>query len=49
LSFEASAIGRLRDALMLKKLGDSWVKAKPHTLAEAKAVFQADEIQNHKP
>jgi hypothetical protein len=30
------------DASMLRKLGDSWVKAKPHTLEEAKAVFQAD-------
>jgi hypothetical protein len=33
------------DAAMLERLGDSWVKAKPHTLAEAKAVFKTDELQ----
>jgi len=29
------------DASMLKKLGDNWVKANPHTLAEAKSAFQS--------
>jgi len=37
------------DALMLKGLGDRWVKAKPHTLAETNAVFQEGEPQKNAP
>jgi hypothetical protein len=31
------------DAAMLKKLGDGWIRAKPHSLEEAKSAFQSRE------